>query len=194
MRILGASSIFFALIAFHAPAFAADPLPKSGTAKLAAYAVCRSLAIVDMGPAGSQSSAECIGVVKTQDGPKLFDNLAIRCLEEARARPDGYRFFGTCVQTDGDGDKVFMTYEGPESGPVEWIGGTGKYKRDRRLGELDSRGRAGQHVEPFRLHAELRGELDAKGEVISKRLSSSLHSLELLEAAAIFRELCADPR
>ncbi len=129
MRILGASSIFFALIAFHAPAFAADPLPKSGTAKLAAYAVCRSLAIVDMGPAGSQSSAECIGVVKTQDGPKLFDNLAIRCLEEARARPDGYRFFGTCVQTDGDGDKVFMTYEGPESGPVEWIGGPGKYKQ-----------------------------------------------------------------
>ena len=27
-----------------------------------------------------------------------------------------------------DGDKLFMTYEGPESGPVAWIGGTGKYK------------------------------------------------------------------
>jgi hypothetical protein len=128
LRISGASLIFVALIVSHPPAFAADPLPKSGTAKLAAYAVCRSLAIVDMGSVGSQSSAECIGVVKTQDGSKLFDNLAIRCLEEARARPDGYKFFGTCVQTDGDGDKIFMTYEGPESGPVEWIGGTGKYK------------------------------------------------------------------
>jgi hypothetical protein len=120
--------IFGALIASHAPVFAADSLPKSGAAKLAAYAVCRSLAIVDMGPAGSQSSAECNGIVKTQDGSKLFDNLAIRCLEEARARPDGYRFFGTCVETDGDGDKIFMTYEGPEGGPVEWIGGTGKYQ------------------------------------------------------------------
>jgi hypothetical protein len=128
MRLFGTLFILAALIASPGRAIAADPLPKSGAAKLAAYAVCRSLAIVDMGPAGSQSSAECIGIVKTQDGSKLLDNLAIRCLEEARARPDGYKFFGTCVQTDGDGDKLFMTYEGPESGPVEWIGGTGKYK------------------------------------------------------------------
>jgi hypothetical protein len=116
-----------ALIASPA-ALAAEPVPTSGAAKLAAYAVCRSLAIVDMGPAGSQSSAECNGIVKTRDGAKLMDNLAIRCLEEARARPDGYKFFGTCVQTDGDDDKIFMTYEGPESGEVEWLGGTGKYK------------------------------------------------------------------
>src|SRR5271166_1335210 len=53
---------------------------------------------------------------RTRDGSKLSDNLAIRCLEEARARPEGYKFFGTCVQTDSDGDKLFMTYEGPESG------------------------------------------------------------------------------
>ena len=126
MRFLGAFVIFTAFMAPGAPA-SADPLPKTGAAKLAAYAVCRSLAIVDMGPVGSQSSAECIGIVRTRDGSKLLDNLAIRCLEESRARADGYKFFGTCVQTDGDGDKLFMTYEGPESGPVEWIGGTGKY-------------------------------------------------------------------
>ena len=171
MRNSGASLVFAALIASHAPAFAADPLPKTGAVKLAAYAVCRSLAIVDMGPAGSQSSAECNGIVKTQDGSKLFDNLAIRCLEEARARPDGYRFFGTCVQTDGDGDKIFMTYEGPEGGPLEWLGGTGKYKDFFWLGKLDCRGRAGQHVEPFCLHTQLRGQLEPKREVISKRQS-----------------------
>jgi len=120
--------ILATLIASPATAIAADPLPASGAAKLAAYAVCRSLAIVDMGPAGSNSSAECTGIVKTRDGSKLLDNLAIRGLEESKARADGYKFTGTCVQTDGDGDKLFMTYEGPESGPVEWIGGTGKYK------------------------------------------------------------------
>jgi len=117
-----------ALIASVIPSSAAEPLPKSGAAKLAAYAVCHSLAVVDMGAFGSQSSAECTGIVKTRDGEKLLDNLAIRCLEEARARPEGYKFFGTCVQSDDDGDKLFMTYEGPESGPFEWIGGTGKYK------------------------------------------------------------------
>jgi hypothetical protein len=66
--------------------------------------------------------------VKTQDGSKLLDNQAIRCLEEAKARPEGYAFTGTCVQTDADGDKLFMTYEGPESGDIALIGGTGKYK------------------------------------------------------------------
>jgi hypothetical protein len=127
LRTLGAFLILAAAVTSRAPAYAAEPLPNSGSAKLAAYAVCRSLASVDMGPVGSNSSAECIGVVKTRDGSKLLDNLAIRCLEEAKARPEGYAFTGTCVQTDGDGDKIFMTYAGPEGGPVEWIGGTGKY-------------------------------------------------------------------
>jgi NAD(P)-dependent dehydrogenase (short-subunit alcohol dehydrogenase family) len=128
LRTFGAPLILVALAASHAPALAAGPLPSSGAAKLAAYAVCRSLAIVDMGPAGSNSSAECTGIVKTRDGSKLLDNLAIRCLEEAKARPEGYMFTGTCVQTDGDGDKIFMTYEGPESGDIALLGGTGKYK------------------------------------------------------------------
>ena len=128
MRILSAFLVPAALAASQLPAFAGEPMPNSGAAKLAAYAVCRSLAIVDMGPIGSNSSAECTGIVKTRDGSKLLDNLAIRCLEESKARPEGYKFTGTCVQTDGDGDKLFMTYEGPESGPIEWIGGTGKYK------------------------------------------------------------------
>ena len=108
--------------------FAADPFPTTGSAKLAAYTVCRSAVIVDMGPVGSNSSAECIGIVKTRDGSKLLDNLAIRCQEDAKARPEGYAFTGTCIHTDADGDKLFMTYEGPESGTIALIGGSGKYK------------------------------------------------------------------
>ncbi len=115
-------------LASRSPALADEPFPKTGAAKLAAYAVCRSLAIVDMGPVGSNSSAECTGIVKTRDGSKLLDNLAIRCLEEAKARPEGYAFTGTCIQTDGDGDKLYMTYEGPEGGDIALLGGTGKYK------------------------------------------------------------------
>ena len=115
-------------VASGAPAFAADPFPASGSARLAAYTVCRSAVIVDMGPVGSNSSAECIGIVKTTDGSKLLDNLAIRCQEDAKARPEGYAFTGTCIHTDADGDKIFMTYEGPESGTIALIGGSGKYK------------------------------------------------------------------
>jgi hypothetical protein len=128
LRTLGAFLILAAAVALAAPAIAADPFPPSGAAKLAAYTVCHSAVIVDMGLVGSNSSAECVGIVKTQDGSKLLDNQAIRCLEEAKARPGGYAFTGTCIQTDADGDKLFMTYEGPESGTVALIGGSGKYK------------------------------------------------------------------
>jgi hypothetical protein len=128
LRTLSAFLIFAAALALAAPAFAADPFPVSGAAKLAAYSVCRSAVIVDMGPVGSDSSAECTGIVKTLDGSKVLDNFAIRCVEEAKARREGYAFSGTCVQTDGDGDKIFMIYEGPETGTIEWIGGTGKYQ------------------------------------------------------------------
>jgi hypothetical protein len=128
LRTLSTFLIFAATVALAAPALAADPFPVSGAAKLAAYSVCRSAVIVDMGPVGSNSSAECTGIVKTLDGSKTLDNLAIRCIEEAKARREGYAFSGTCIQTDGDGDKIFMTYEGPEAGTIEWIGGTGKYQ------------------------------------------------------------------
>lgn len=111
-----------------APAPAADLFPKSGQAKLAAYTVCRSLAIIDMDKVGSQSSADCQGIVKSLEGASPLDNMAIHCLEESRARVEGYKFDGTCVQSDGDGDRIFLTYEGPESGPVAILGGTGKYQ------------------------------------------------------------------
>jgi hypothetical protein len=125
---LAALLIFMAAVAPRAPALAADPFPANGSAKLAAYAVCRSAVIVDMGAVGSNSSAECTGIVKTRDGSKLLDNLAIRCLEESKARHEGYAFTGTCIETDGDGDKIFMSYEGPESGVITLLGGTGKYQ------------------------------------------------------------------
>jgi hypothetical protein len=127
MKILSASMAFLGLSAISAPATADSPFPRAGSAKVAAYTVCRSLGIIDMGTVGSQSSADCVGVIKSKEAAKTFDNLAIHCLEESRARADGYKFFGTCVELDADGDKIFMTYEGPESGPLSFIGGTGKY-------------------------------------------------------------------
>jgi hypothetical protein len=127
MKIFCAAAVAISL-SFISMAAAADaPFPRSGSAKLAAYAVCRSLAIIDMGKVGSQSSADCVGIVKNKEAAKTFDNLAIHCLEESRARADGYKFDGACVETDADGDKIFLTYEGPESGPLSVIGGTGKF-------------------------------------------------------------------
>ena len=135
LRVLGTIFLAIASIGLCAPASASEALPESGAAKLAAYQVCRPLAVVDMGPAGSESSTECNGIVRNLDG-RQPDNLAIRCLEDAGARPEGYKYFGTCVQTDGDGDKLFLTYDGSNGGQFKWIGGTGKYKDVAGSGKL----------------------------------------------------------
>ena len=127
MRFLGVL-IVAALIELPTAGFASEALPETGQAKLAAYQVCHPLAGIDMGAAGSESATECNGIVRSLDGQKTPDNLAIHCLEDASARPEAYRYSGACVQTDSDGDKLFMTYEGSKSGQMKWIGGTGKYK------------------------------------------------------------------
>jgi hypothetical protein len=110
-------------------------LPKSGSVKHAAYTVCRSAAAIDLGEVGSDSAADCTGIVRTTDGSKPLDNLALHCLEESVARKAGYKFTGSCVETDGAGDKIYLTYEGPESGPVEVLGGTGKFKGVKGTGK-----------------------------------------------------------
>ncbi len=128
MRVLRTIFLPIALLELCVPASAGEALPENGAAKLAAYQVCHPLSVVDMGNAGSESATECNGIVRNLDSQKQPDNLAIRCLEDTSARSDGYKYIGTCVQTDGDGDKLFMTYEGSNSGQFKWIGGTGKYK------------------------------------------------------------------
>jgi hypothetical protein len=135
LRALGLIIFPVALIA--APALAAEPLPDAGSAKLAAYQVCHPLAVIDMGAEGSESATECNGVVRNMDPQKAPDNLAIRCLESTSARPDHYRYWGTCVQTDSDGDKLLLTYDGVKNGQFKWIGGTGKYKDIDGSGSLN---------------------------------------------------------
>lgn len=136
MRVLGTLLLSLAMIEFCAPAHAIGPLPENGAAKLAAYLVCRPLASVDMGAAGSETSTECDGIVKNLERQERPDNLSIHCLETASARPDSYKYSGTCVQTDGDGDKLYMTYQGSKTGQMKWIGGTGKYKDVDGSGDL----------------------------------------------------------
>ena len=128
LRVSGTLFFLIASVEFCAPAFAGGAPPESGSAKFSAYEICRPLAVVDMGAAGSEASTECNGIVKNLRGQDLPDNLAIHCLEDTSARPEAYKYVGTCAQTDSDGDKLFMTYEGSKNGQIKWIGGTGKYK------------------------------------------------------------------
>jgi hypothetical protein len=127
--------LFVAALAAPATAATGAGLPKTGAVKHSAFTVCRSAAAVDLGDVGSDTAALCTGIVKTRDGAKLLDNLALTCLEESTARKAGYKFTGTCVETDIDGDKLYLTYEGPESGPIDALGGTGKFKGIKGKGQ-----------------------------------------------------------
>ena len=115
------------------PALAA-PL-ESAIVKHAAYTVCRAGPGVDMGEVGSNTAADCTGIVRTRDGAGALDNLALHCLEESDARKSGYAFKGYCVETDAQGDKLYLSYEGPESGPIVVLGGTGKFAHAQGKGQ-----------------------------------------------------------
>jgi hypothetical protein len=120
-------SAMLATFVLAAPADAA-PLPESGSTSYTAYFTCRQLANLDMGEVGSQSASECLGITRNSNDSKLFDTMSVRCLEVDEARARAYKFNGSCAQTDADGDKLFTGYIGPESGPIAYFGGTGKYK------------------------------------------------------------------
>ena len=154
--------ILAALIASPATAFAADPLPASGAAKLAAYVVCRSLAIVDMGPVGSNSSAECTGIVKTRSGSKLLDNLAIRCLEEAQGPARGLRLHRH-VHPDGRRRRQALHDLRRPGGRRHCVARRhGQVQGHSRQGDLDCADAPGNNAKPFCVHPELRRELDDK--------------------------------
>jgi hypothetical protein len=120
---------WLALAALIATPALAAPAVQSGVVKHAAYTVCRAGPAVDLGEVGSDTSADCTGIVRTRDGAAALDNLALHCLELSHARKAGYKFTGYCVETDADGDKLYLSYEGPESGPIKVLGGTGKFAR-----------------------------------------------------------------
>jgi hypothetical protein len=122
-------------VSLIATAAEAESLPKTGSVKHAAYTICRSAAAVDLGEVGRNTSADCTGIVRTTDGSAALDNLALHCLEESVARKSGYKFTGSCVETDSAGDKIYLSYEGPESGPLEVLGGTGKFRGIRGQGQ-----------------------------------------------------------
>jgi hypothetical protein len=133
---------FAVMVLVATPALAAPAL-QSGVVKHAAYTVCRAGPSVDLGEVGSNSAADCTGIVRTRDGAAPLDNLTLHCLEESDARKSGYKFTGSCVETDADGDKLYLSYEGPESGPIRVLGGSGKYlhvKGDGQWSVIDAPG------------------------------------------------------
>ena len=101
-------------------------IPNQGTTTYVTYYTNRCLSTLNMDEMGSEWVAELAGITRNTDGQKFFEGMMVRCIYYFEAVMGSRKHSGACVQTDGDGDKVFTTFEG-ETMTHTLIGGTGKY-------------------------------------------------------------------
>ena len=88
-----------------------------------------------MGKDSSVTNYEVYGVSRNDDGNEIFNNMAIHCMGSIVTADSQAVSRGLCVQSDKDGDQLFINYEsGGRSagastyGGIEhFAGGTGKY-------------------------------------------------------------------
>lgn len=105
---------------------AGDAIPASGSTTYTTYYLSHALASTDLGEGSSQAVVEFAGITRNVAGQKVFDNMLAHCVglsTTTGGKPAG--FSGSCTETDGDGDKVFTTFDGLAH---TLVGGTGKYK------------------------------------------------------------------
>ena len=105
------------------PAVAAE-FPKSGEAEYDTYYVFENLVTMDSG-AGIGAIDEFTGITRNVKGEELFNDMSVHCLMHWTLIGDKWDGSGSCVETDGDGDQVFTTFD---ANAHYFVGGTGKYE------------------------------------------------------------------
>jgi hypothetical protein len=116
-------------------AVSAQELPKQGTANFTDYAMIVSPKTMTMGKDSRVTNYEVYGVSRNDDGNPIFNNMAIHCMGSIITADNHAVSRGLCVQSDKDGDQLFINYETGGSsadasvyGGIEhFTGGTGKY-------------------------------------------------------------------
>jgi hypothetical protein len=117
------ASIAVALTLWAAPAGSAE-FPKTGQAEYDTYYVLDTLSEIDSG-AGKAAVVDITGINRNVKGEGPFHDMSQRCVGYWSLAGDNRSFYGSCVETDKDGDNVFTTYDEKNH---YFMGGTGKYK------------------------------------------------------------------
>jgi len=105
------------------PSLAGD-FPKSGEAEYDTYYVFKNLAKIESG--GTVGALdEITGITRNVKGEGPFHDMSVRCLMHWTMISEKWNGYGSCVETDKDGDEVFTTFDGEAH---YLVGGTGKYK------------------------------------------------------------------
>jgi hypothetical protein len=106
-----------------APAISAE-FPKTGEAEYDTYYVDNPVAKIDSG-VGTGTIVDETGITRNVKGEGPFHDMSVRCLYHWSAVGETNHFNGSCVETDKDGDNVFVTFDDNNH---YLMGGTGKYK------------------------------------------------------------------
>jgi len=117
------ASTAVALTFCAAPALSAE-FPKTGEAEYDTYYVDNTVAKID-GGAGTGAIIDETGITRNVKGEGPFHDMSVRCLYHWSVVGETNRQNGSCVDTDKDGDNVFITFDDKN---LYYSGGTGKYK------------------------------------------------------------------
>lgn len=126
-----------ALVAFAPPVVLGQPIEKKGTAPYVTHFIFRPLASIDIAGLGTATTLEAVGTTQNMKGEKMFDKMSAQCAALSVASGEKKYIDGACVLADGDGDKIFSTFDTRDldksqpkmdCGTHIITGGTGKYK------------------------------------------------------------------
>lgn len=123
----------------------AQGVPKKGTVKgtFSWYAVGK---IHEMEQSHLVFTGEFGGVFLSEPAGGVLDRAAVSCpgINDIYLEGSNSYAYGTCVVTDKDGDKIFVTWNNRGSafvrpnGDARWTGGTGKYAGIKATGKFDT--------------------------------------------------------
>ena len=89
----------------------AQGFPNQGTANFTDYATIVAPKTMTMGKDSSVTNYEVYGVSRNDDGNEIFNNMAIHCMGSIITANSQAVSRGLCVQSDRDGDQLFINYE-----------------------------------------------------------------------------------
>ena len=99
--------------------------PQSGTTVYQTFYTVHVAQSIGIGEFGKSNIEEYFGLTKNISGDPWFDGMSAHCIAHYNVKGDDFEVAGTCVEKDGDGDKIFLKFD---AGGSNILGGTGKYE------------------------------------------------------------------
>src|SRR5215472_2012363 len=89
----------------------AQTIEKKGTTPYVTHFIFRPIMSIDIPGLGTATNLEAVGTTQNMKGEKMLDKMSAHCAALNVASGDKKYIDGACVLADGDGDKIFSTFD-----------------------------------------------------------------------------------